>query len=75
MTTPRLARRFVHLVLASVLATLASSLAANAQEQGATFEIVSTFDVGFIAGQAPSSLIQYTPHTGQNQDWLLVGME
>ncbi len=57
MTTAFLTHRFVRLALAAVAVALAVTTTVNAQ-QAATYEVVSSFDIAFMNGRAPSSLRQ-----------------
>ena len=56
MKLARLIQRFVRLASAGVVTAVAATTPVHAQE-GGTFEVFSTFDVAFIAGNAPSSAI------------------
>ena len=57
MTITLLTHRFVRLAIAAVAVALAVTTTVNAQ-QAATYEVVSSFDVAFMNGRAPSSLRQ-----------------
>jgi uncharacterized repeat protein (TIGR03803 family) len=57
MTIAFLTHRFVRLAIAAVAVTAAATTAASAQP-GVTYEVVSSFDVGFMNGLAPSALRQ-----------------
>ena len=57
MTTDFLTHRLVRLALAAVAVALAVTTTVNAQQE-ATYEVVSSFDVQFKIGRAPSSLRQ-----------------
>ena len=57
MTITLLTHRFVRLAIAAVVVTAATT-AVSAQEQGTTYEVVSSFDIAFKNGRAPSSLRQ-----------------
>ena len=57
MTITLLTHRFVRLALAAVAVALAATTTVNAQ-QAATYEVVSSFDIAFLNGRAPSSLRQ-----------------
>jgi uncharacterized repeat protein (TIGR03803 family) len=55
MTITFLTHRFVRLAIAAV--AIAASTAVSAQQE-ATYEVVSSFDINFLNGRAPSSLRQ-----------------
>jgi uncharacterized repeat protein (TIGR03803 family) len=62
MRIASLAHRIVHPAIAAVAVTIAASTAVSAQ-QAATYEVVSSFDIAFLNGGAPSSLRQASDGT------------
>ena len=57
MTITLLTHRLVRLAIAAVAVALAVTTTVSAQ-QAATYEVVSSFDIAFLNGRAPSSLRQ-----------------
>jgi uncharacterized repeat protein (TIGR03803 family) len=56
MCITRLTRQFTRVAIAAAI--VAATTAIGAQQPGTSFEVVSTFEVQFFAGRAPSSLRQ-----------------
>ena len=68
MTITLLTHRFVRLTIAAVAVALAATTTVSAQ-QAATYEVVSSFDIAFLNGRAPSSLRQADDGTFYGTTW------